>query len=279
MASSLSIGAFARATFLSAKALRHYHEIGLLEPAEVDPRTGYRTYVAEQITTAQIIRRLRAIDMPLDHIREVLTSTDLETRTRLMHTHLAQLEADLVRTHEAVTFLRELLEPPAPTAAIVHRHIEATPAAVVSATVDVRDALAWVHGAIGEARATLAAQGLASTGVASSAFATELYSEERGDATVFVPCAPSLRPVGRVTCGTLPAVALATIEHRGSHADIDRAYGDLAAHVARHAIGLDLPLREHYLVGPSDTPDPAQWRTEIGWPIFPMRPAGDGNAV
>ena len=28
------------------------------------------------------------------------------------------------------------------------------------------------------------------------------------------------------------------------------------------------PIREYYLVGQHDTPDTAQWRTEIGWPIF-----------
>jgi hypothetical protein len=26
--------------------------------------------------------------------------------------------------------------------------------------------------------------------------------------------------------------------------------------------------REYYLVGQHDTPGTAQWRTEIGWPIF-----------
>jgi hypothetical protein len=29
------------------------------------------------------------------------------------------------------------------------------------------------------------------------------------------------------------------------------------------------PLREYYLRGAADTPDEADWRTEIGWPIFP----------
>jgi DNA-binding transcriptional MerR regulator len=274
MGSSLSIGAFARATFLSAKALRRYHEIGLLEPAEVDARTGYRSYGVDQIATGQVIRRLRDLAMPLDRIREVVTADDLDARARLLHTHLARLEDDLARTREAVTSLRQLLERPTPGSAIVHRHVEATPAAVLSATLDLPDALLWIHGAIGEALATLAAQGLEPAGVPGSEIATELYSEERGQATVYVPCPPTLRPVGRVTCGTAPEVTLAVVEHRGSHATIDRAYGDLAAHVARHAIGLDQPLREHYLVGPNDTPDADDWHTEIGWPIFAMHAGG-----
>ena len=42
MNSTLSIGDFSRATHLSAKMLRHYHEIGLLEPVEVDVDSAYR---------------------------------------------------------------------------------------------------------------------------------------------------------------------------------------------------------------------------------------------
>jgi hypothetical protein len=31
---------------------------------------------------------------------------------------------------------------------------------------------------------------------------------------------------------------------------------------------VDGPLRQYDLRGASDTPDQAEWRTEIGWPIF-----------
>jgi DNA-binding transcriptional MerR regulator len=54
-----SIGEFSRAAHLSVKTLRHYHEVGLLEPSEIDPNSGYRYYSYEQIPTAQVIRRLR----------------------------------------------------------------------------------------------------------------------------------------------------------------------------------------------------------------------------
>jgi MerR family regulatory protein len=56
---SLSIGDFSRATHLSVKTLRHYHRLGLLEPADIDPGTGYRRYTVDQIPPAQVIRRFR----------------------------------------------------------------------------------------------------------------------------------------------------------------------------------------------------------------------------
>ena len=38
------------------------------------------------------------------------------------------------------------------------------------------------------------------------------------------------------------------------------------------AATVDGPIREYYLVGPSDTRDESLWQTEIGWPIFQTRP-------
>lgn len=48
----LTIGRFADATGPTAKALRHYDEIGLLVPAPVDPDNGYRYYDTAQIEDA-----------------------------------------------------------------------------------------------------------------------------------------------------------------------------------------------------------------------------------
>lgn len=35
-----------------------------------------------------------------------------------------------------------------------------------------------------------------------------------------------------------------------------------------NALAVAGPVRETYVVGPRDTPDPAARRTEIGWPVF-----------
>jgi effector-binding domain-containing protein len=83
-----------------------------------------------------------------------------------------------------------------------------------------------------------------------------------------VPCEGTVRAVGRVTARVVPAVELATIVHAGSPANIDLAYGSLATYVTQHALAIERPLREYYLVGPQDTPEEGAWRTEIGWPIF-----------
>jgi DNA-binding transcriptional MerR regulator len=68
----LPIGHFARLTGLTIHALRHYDEVGLLPPADVDPVTGYRRYSGEQAVTARLIADLRWLDLPIQDIRQVL---------------------------------------------------------------------------------------------------------------------------------------------------------------------------------------------------------------
>ena len=270
MSAYLSIGDFSRATHLSVKMLRHYHQIGLLEPAAVDPHTGYRRYATEQLPTAQVIRRFRALDMPLEEIQAVLAAPDLQARNERISAHLSRLEGELGRTQQAVASLRDLLaaRPADAAAGIELRSVRPVPAAAISEVVGAEDSVAWLQGALGELSATLAAQDLTATGHPGGIFADELFTRHRGRATIFVPCAGAVRPVGRVTALEVPAAELAVITHPGPPAEVDRAYAALASYVARHALAVDGPIREYYVVGRGDTADTSQWRTEIGWPVF-----------
>ncbi|MFI1092662.1 MerR family transcriptional regulator [Streptomyces sp. NPDC020917] len=273
MDATLPIGDFARATHLSVKTLRYYHRVGLLEPSEVDRHTGHRHYTTAQIPTAQIIRRFRALDMPVEQIAHVLAAPDLDTRNALITAHLNQMEQQLAHAQNAVTSLRDLLTGPqgGTRAEIGRRSVPATPAAAVTETVDVAEALTWYQGALGEIYAMLDAQGLASDGPAGGIFSTDLFTHERGPATIFVPCTRPPR-MGRVDALVIPPVELATIVHRGPHTNIDLAYGTLGAYVADHALAVDGPIREYYVVARRESADPAAWRTEICWPIFHTGP-------
>lgn len=69
--SLLTIGAFARLSRLSPKALRLYDDLGLLPPAAVDPSSGYRLYAPGQLEHARLVAWLRRVGMPLARIREI----------------------------------------------------------------------------------------------------------------------------------------------------------------------------------------------------------------
>ena len=265
MAGSLSIGDFARATHLSVKMLRHYHELGLLVPAEVDASSGYRRYAPAQIPIAQVIRRFRELEMPLDEIRTVVTAPDATARAVVIAGHLERRERELAATTAAVASLRALLAKPGP-GTILHRSEPQLDVAAIAGVVDQADLSPWFQGALGELRATLAEQRISPEGPSGAVVSETFFSDEQGEITVFVPVR-TVRPVGRVTALVLPAVELAVIVHDGAHTDIDRSYGTLAKHVAEHVIGIEGPIRERYLVSRFDVPDAARWQTEIAWPI------------
>jgi DNA-binding transcriptional MerR regulator len=268
MATLFSIGDFSRATHLTVKTLRHYHEAGLLVPTSVDPRTGYRRYTAEQISLAQIIRRFRSLDMPVAEIHTVLATSDLGVRNGLIAAHLRRLEAELSRTQDAVASLRDILDHSAEDRTIERRRIAQAPAAVIRETLRAKDALSWFLGAMTELGATVKAQKLAQTGVPGGIFANSLFSQGRGEAILFIPCKGTVRPTCRVSAGLIPGAEVAALVHEGPFSNVDMSYGALAAYVSRHALPLHGPIREYYLCGPQDTADETAWRTEIGWPIF-----------
>ena len=89
----LSIGRFARLAGLSVGALRHYDELDLLRPADIDRFTGYRRYRRAQLETARTIARLRDLELPLDEIREVLAMDDPAEQRRRLRTHRARIAA------------------------------------------------------------------------------------------------------------------------------------------------------------------------------------------
>ncbi len=268
MESRVAIGEFAAAVHLSVKTLRHYHEVGLLEPSEIDSSSGYRYYSYEQIPAAQVIRRLRALDMPVAELKAVLASTDPDARQRLISEHLGRLEAQLAETQAAVDELRGLLARPQIDQPVEHRTVPATPALAIHDVVDREDALAWWHGALGELRATAIAQRLRAAGPPGGLYSTEIFEHDRGDATVYVPIEGTVRPVGRARPIVVPGAELAVMHHHGALANIDLTYGDLGGYVMEHEINVAGPLRETYVCGFLDTDTSDMWDTEIGWPIF-----------
>jgi DNA-binding transcriptional MerR regulator len=67
----LGIGAFARRSRLSLKALRLYDRSGLLVPADVNPATGYRRYRESQLLRARQIVMMRRAGIPLAQVAEL----------------------------------------------------------------------------------------------------------------------------------------------------------------------------------------------------------------
>lgn len=89
----LKIGEFAQLGNVSIRALRFYHEAGLLEPCHVDPTTLYRSYEPRQLQDLQDIRLYKAMRFSLAEIRELLREGPSATeRERILRERCALLK-------------------------------------------------------------------------------------------------------------------------------------------------------------------------------------------
>jgi DNA-binding transcriptional MerR regulator len=274
MSTLLGIGDFSRMTFLSVKALRHYHDVGLLVPSEIDSESGYRRYDVEQVPTAQVIRRLRDLGMPVHEVKAVIEAPDVSARNAAISAHLRRMEHELEHTRETVKSLRLLLDEDAlPKIAIEFRAVDPMETLAIRDTVANADMFDWLDAALLELRSAVAATGAQRKGADAALYSNELLEDEFGEIVAVIPVESGSPSVGRVEPLRLPPVEYAVALHEGPVESIDRTYAALGTIVAQRAIGIQGPIREDYLVGANDTPDESEHRTEISWPVFRTTPA------
>lgn len=284
MANLLTIGDFSRMSFLSVKTLRHYHDIGLLDPVDVDPFTGYRRYSTDQLPDAQVILRLRGFGMPLEEIRQVLRAPDVPARNAAIVSHLERMEQRLAETRSAVRSLRRLLEDGEAPLVVQHRRVSPTWTLAIRNDLSLSELGPWLPEARRALADALSATGLDRTGPDGSLYFTEFFTEggftefdQVVTSSIIVYLPVDRRPdeeiaraglTDRVGAYELSAADLAVTIHHGSCAELDRTYAKLGGYVTERAIGVAGPIREHH-PDPIDTPD-ANLRTEVAWPVFPV---------
>ena len=101
----LTIGAFARRSRLSPKALRLYDRLGVLTPAHVDEDNGYRRYAESQLETARLVALLRRLEMPLAQVAGVVAAPE-DQRAKLIEEYWKSAERRHAHQRELAAHLR-----------------------------------------------------------------------------------------------------------------------------------------------------------------------------
>ena len=263
----LTIGAFSRLTHLSVKTLRYYHDVGLIEPAVVDPDSGYRYYQPGQAHSAHLVRRFRDLGLPVADVKAVLAAPDLAARDAILASHLDRMRDQLRQTEAAVDSLRRMLDGGPAATAIEERFLDGGPTVSVAAHLARKDVASWFGNALAGLRATAVAAGLQPAGPAGGLYDDELFTHDAGYARVYLPVLESPALDGTGARWELPAGRFAVALHAGPHRDVDRTYAALGTYAGAHGRDGSGPVRERYLIDPLDFPDSAQWQTEVCWPL------------
>ena len=226
-----SIGDFSTFTQVSVRALRFYDQQGLLAPAHVDPRTGYRYYGADQVEQVVRILALRDVGLTLAQIREVLdggaTPQVIRECLARRRSEIAHLRAQVDRQLAAVEGRLALLDggiqmhdydvttkkAPALVLATIGRHVDQDEPGVLAA-------------AFGELYAELGAA-LGRAGVVPVGPAWSLYEQAREEGlriAAGLPVPPSAALPPEVERTELPEQEVAVTVHRGGMDGIGAAY-------------------------------------------------------
>ena len=95
----LRIGEFSKLSHLTIKALRFYEKEGILEPASVDPGSGYRFYETSQLEKAAKIKSYKDLGLSIDEIKTVLSGHDvkvlLQEKKQELEYRLSKIESFL----------------------------------------------------------------------------------------------------------------------------------------------------------------------------------------
>ena len=266
------IGRFSRMTRLSIKALRHYDRIGLLQPAEVDPSSGYRYYRLTQTRTAEAIRLLRGVDMSLDDIATVLADdTAPDVVDKLLDRHRERLAESVRVQQRRLTTVQRLITGKEPLVPYDVTTKTIDPITVVS--IRRHTDKAGISTAIGESMHALYATVMGSAAELAGAptvLCHDVIDEEQsGDLEVALPIAEPAGPIavdGDMVRRTVDGGMVATTHHHGAYDEIDGAYHVLAGWIAEHGHTPGFPARELYLNDPSEVPEGEQL-TEVQWPF------------
>jgi AraC family transcriptional regulator len=89
-----------------------------------------------------------------------------------------------------------------------------------------------------------------------------LYTMEVG-----VPVAAATAGEGTVEAGVLPGGPAAVAVHAGSYDQLSETYAAMERWIETNGFRVGGAPWESYITDPADFPDPAEWRTEVYWPL------------
>lgn len=260
-----SIGEFSQIAMVTVKALRLYHEKGLLVPGFVDRESGYRYYDAEQVEDACIIQTLKEMGFSLAEIKEVFTDCDedVDLVDRLREKKLG-MENRIVAFKKSIQEIEVLV-----AASRMNAEVGDMDSGVEEKNLP--DMLIAGHRIVG--KYSDAGKGFRILGRRAGRYAKGrsmclmFDGEYREEGANFEPCLEVKQHVEHedIDCRILEGGVALTIVHKGPYERLSESYRKLFEVVKREGAKLKCPSREVYHKGPGMIlrGSPAKYLTEI----------------
>lgn len=246
-----TIGECSRVTGISIKALRLYHEKGVLVPHTVDSSSGYRYYTQSDIDKARAIKYLRDLDFSLNDIKEIIASErENEDILRILERHYSRLKQKQETYSILCSSLSVLIEKEKESKmGLQHTTFEVIEKRVSDQLV----AAIRFKGRYDETGHYLGLlcrkTGWLICGKPFNLYYDSEYKENDADIESCVPIRKE-KPIEGVTVKTLPGGRCFSLIHKGPYDQIGRSYEKLIAHIKEQHLETFVPSREIYIKGP-----------------------------
>ena len=104
------IGEFSKLSSISIRMLRYYDEKNILNPEYVDPKSGFRYYLAKQLNTVGKIQKLRSLGFSLAAIRKMLASDNLKAHFEIREEELKEELSSIQTQGRMLKSIKESLD-------------------------------------------------------------------------------------------------------------------------------------------------------------------------
>jgi DNA-binding transcriptional MerR regulator/DNA gyrase inhibitor GyrI len=249
----LSIGEFSRVTQLTIKALRLYHEKGILIPDRIDYDSKYRYYRSSAVEKALIIKRLKDMGFSLHEIKEIIQECSDDTQVAVyVKKKLDSIEETLQQYMEMKQNLSLFMQRDIESKT---RHDHITPEPIVQKEILPNILIAGIrfkgkYHEVGEKFGTLFKTfGRYAGGKPFTLYYDGEYKEEGADIEACIPVKKKMDIQG-IHCRELRGGKVLTLIHLGPYEELHRSYRKIFEYSRENNFKMLLPSRDQYLKGP-----------------------------
>jgi DNA-binding transcriptional MerR regulator/DNA gyrase inhibitor GyrI len=261
-----TIGEFSRISGLSIKALRLYHENGILEPGRIDGTTGYRSYDHQNVERARIIFYLRSMDFGLSDIADMLEdAADDEEVAPFLEKKREEILGKIERQKDILKTLTFIIKTEKETAMLSKTSEFEVEEKVLDTILIAGIRFKGKYSDCGDKFAKIGkAMGFNISGKAFSLYYDTEYKEDGADIESCMQVRKGTSTEG-ISVRELAGGRCVSLIHKGPYDAIGRGYERIMAYVKEKNLKPMLPSREVYLKGPGMIfkGNPENYLTEI----------------
>ncbi|MDO4946738.1 MAG: MerR family transcriptional regulator [Fibrobacter sp.] len=267
----LKIGEFSKMMQVTVKTLRHYEQMGLLLPCEVDNWTGYRYYKLDQMQRLNDIRRLKDVGFSLEEIKDLYGETSRTPGIDQLEEKIMACEAEMERLLKRREQLHQMVDSQRKINSMEKFSVQSLPEIIVASHREVIKN----YQAIGEMCCNVIGPEMQRLGCKCSpsgyCFTIEHnkeYKHENVDIEYCEQVEEMLEDSDIVQFKKMPAVKTALcMKHLGPYDRFYQSYTEMFKYIEENGYKIVGDLRCVYVDGAWNQDDPEKWLTIIQVPV------------